>query len=141
MSSCSGARPGVGVEDDSPGSPTPPARCRCPGRLLPDPLPELPVDVETALFRIADEALHNVVRHAQARACTVELRSTPGEVELVVRDDGAGIAAEPRAGGVGLGSMRARAARVGGRLVVEPGAPGTVVRAVVPISVPAGAAE
>jgi two-component system NarL family sensor kinase len=105
--------------------------------LLPDPLPDLPVEVETALFRIADEALHNVVRHAGARTCTVELRTGSGSVELVVADDGIGIGAEARDGGVGLGSMRERAARVGGRLVLEPAAPGTVVRAVLPISVPA----
>jgi signal transduction histidine kinase len=104
--------------------------------LLPDPMPALLPEVETALFRIADEALHNVVRHAGARACTVELREVPGAVELVVADDGIGMAGDTRVG-VGLESMRQRAERVGGRLVLEDASPGTRVRALVPGPVPA----
>jgi signal transduction histidine kinase len=102
--------------------------------LVPDPLPELPPEVETALLRIADEALHNVVRHADARACTLELRRVGTAVELVVEDDGIGMPSEVRDGGVGLGSMRQRAERVGGRLVVEDASPGTRVRAHVPVA-------
>src|SRR5574341_910705 len=54
---------------------------------LPDD--QLPVEIETACFRIAQEALNNVVRHARASGAVLELRRQGDELELVVRDDGA----------------------------------------------------
>lgn len=50
----------------------------------------LPPSTELAFYRMTQEALHNVVRHAQARSCTVELRFTPEEICLQVEDDGRG---------------------------------------------------
>jgi two-component system, NarL family, sensor kinase len=78
-------------------------------------LPALPAAVETAVYRVACEALTNVVRHARAAWCWVTLRVGDGEVVLRIEDDGHGFSlpAEP---GVGLRSMRERAAELGGRL-------------------------
>jgi signal transduction histidine kinase len=75
----------------------------------------LPAAVELALYRIATEALTNVARHAHARRCRVSLRTDGDEVALTITDDGHGLAAgaEP---GVGLRSMRERAAELGGRV-------------------------
>jgi two-component system, NarL family, sensor kinase len=90
----------------------------------PEVLPVLPPDVEVAAFRIADEALTNVLRHSGARRCVVRLEVGAG-LRLTVADDGHGLAVSPvpeDGTGVGLGSMRERAARVGGslRLVSAP---------------------
>jgi signal transduction histidine kinase len=93
-------------------------------------------DTEQALFRIAQEALTNVVRHAAAGSVTVHLQRADGRVSLAVDDDGRGF--DPRdpaigARRLGLVSMHERAADLGGTLVVEsaPGE-GTSVRAEVP---------
>src|SRR5262249_30976412 len=80
---------------------------------VPESLPPLPAAVEVACYRIAQEALHNVVKHAQATRCALTL-SVNGALELEVADDGRGLPAQPRAG-VGLGSIRHRAAQVGGQ--------------------------
>jgi len=96
----------------------------------PDFLPPLPGDVEQAAYRIADEALTNVVRHSQASSCI--LRITSGEdltVEIV--DDGRGLP-EQVPGGVGLASMRARAEALGGSLHLDNGH-GTRVAAHLPL--------
>jgi two-component system, NarL family, sensor kinase len=82
---------------------------------------ELPEAVKTALFRIAQEALSNAARHAQATAVAVTLRFEPdGGVTLEVRDDGRGFDAEAAQAvadqGLGLRSMRERAAALGARL-------------------------
>ncbi len=96
-------------------------------------LRDLPAAVEVAAFRIAQEALVNVARHADATRCSVRL-SRNGALELVVEDDGGGVATAARAG-VGLVSMRERAAELGGTLQVAPRpARGTVVRALLPVN-------
>ncbi len=83
----------------------------------PDHLPALPAAVEVAAYRIVQEALTNVVRHAQARACTVCL--TLGDALIVtIRDDGVGLPPGGRAG-VGLTSMRERTAELGGTCQIE----------------------
>ena len=88
--------------------------------------------MEVAAYRIAQEALANVVRHADARACTVALHVAAGQLALDVHDDGRGLAPGARAG-VGLGSMRERAAELGGRCTVEDAlGGGTVVRVRLP---------
>jgi len=81
----------------------------------------LPPTVEQELFWITQEALNNVVKHAQAREVTVRLELGGEEVELEVRDDGAGfeLTEAGRSGGMGLGSMQERAARIGGELAIE----------------------
>jgi signal transduction histidine kinase len=83
----------------------------------PENLPPLPAAVEVAIYRIAQEALTNVVRHAQAKECFVRLILN-GDVTLDIVDDGVGIL-EERSAGVGLYSMRERAAELGGSCVVE----------------------
>jgi signal transduction histidine kinase len=102
------------------------------GVLAPEPLPPLPAAVEVAAYRIVQEALTNVVKHAGARACTVELGLAEG---LVVRvtDDGCGLP-EGRRAGVGTLSMQERAAERGGRLelVARPEG-GTSVTAFLPL--------
>jgi signal transduction histidine kinase len=87
----------------------------------PEQLPALPAAVEVAAYRIVQEALTNVVCHAQARTCVVRLSLLDG-LPLEITDDGVGLPPEPHAG-VGLLSMRERAAEVGGSCAVEP-APG-----------------
>jgi signal transduction histidine kinase len=105
----------------------------------PQSLPPLSAAVEVATYRIAQEAMTNVARHAGAKTCTVALAiDEAGVLSLEVRDDGRGIP-EPQAhsavrAGVGLTSMRERATELGGSLVVEPlPEGGTRVRARLPL--------
>jgi signal transduction histidine kinase len=93
-----------------------------------------PVEIETACFRIAQEALSNVARHAKARHVEVTLTAQDAALELTVRDDGVGFDVERRRSDLGLVGMAERAELVGGRLDVEsaPGA-GTTVRARFPL--------
>jgi len=83
----------------------------------PEDLPNLPAAVEVAVYRITQEALTNVARHAQAHSCVVRL-AVNEEVGLEIFDDGVGIPAE-RSAGVGLSSMRERASELGGSCIVE----------------------
>lgn len=88
-----------------------------------------PPELHTAIYRVAQEALNNVVRHSGATSAYVELVSGPGRVRLLVRDDGCGFEPGPLPSAhYGLRSMRERAAEVGGelRLVSAPGE-GTLV--------------
>jgi signal transduction histidine kinase len=87
----------------------------------PEQLPTLPAAVEVAAYRIMQEALTNVARHAHAHACKVRLAITDA-FHLEISDDGVGFPAESCAG-VGLLSMRERAAESGGSCRVE-SAPG-----------------
>ena len=91
---------------------------------------------ETACFRIAQEAITNVVRHAQATSVTVTLRDSDSGLELSIQDDGVGFdlasATEwtPELGHLGLAGMRERVAIAGGKLTVESSkGQGTMVRA------------
>ncbi len=105
------------------------------------PEARLPAALETTCFRLVQEALTNVARHAGARRVQVDLRVAGGAVEIAVRDDGRGFdvrAARLRgAAGVTLGlvGMEERVALAGGRLEVDsaPGR-GTIVRAHLPLS-------
>ena len=92
-------------------------------------------ETETTLYRIAQEALTNVVKHADARSVRMRLSRSGNRIVLVVQDDGSGFEPESvRDGGVGLLGMRERIALVGGRLTIESteGA-GTMLTAEVPI--------
>jgi signal transduction histidine kinase len=95
---------------------------------------DLPAAVEVAAYRIASEALANVARHARAAGCRVELtRDADRALVVTVTDDGVGIAPGAPAG-VGLVSLRERAAELGGRCSVQcPADGGTVVRAILPV--------
>ncbi|HAE84197.1 MAG TPA: hypothetical protein DCK85_12465 [Ktedonobacter sp.] len=81
-------------------------------------LPALAAAVEVATYRIVQEAMINVVHHAQARTCTIRFALDHG-LEVEVCDDGRGILAGHRAG-VGLTSIRERAAELGGTCEIEP---------------------
>ena len=99
---------------------------------LPPNLPPLPAAVEVAAYRIAQEALTNVARHAQAQNCWLRLRLDGDWLVLQVRDDGRGLPADVR-NGVGLHAMQERAAELGGVCTVESGPAGTVVSAQLPL--------
>lgn len=83
----------------------------------PDVLPPLPAAVEVAVYRIVQEALMNVLKHAQARECSIRLTLTATLV-VEVTDDGKGVPNEYFAG-VGLRSMRERAVELGGACSIE----------------------
>jgi signal transduction histidine kinase len=96
-------------------------------------LPALGTRTETALYRVAQEALHNALRHSGASQVSVRLSRTPRRVAVEVRDDGRGFVTGAPSGGVGLASMRERAAAVGGALTIRSGESGTRVRMTVPV--------
>jgi signal transduction histidine kinase len=96
----------------------------------------LPPEAETALYRIVQEALTNVVKHASARRVSITLVRKEGFAVVVVEDDGQGFEpATTRTGSLGFVGMRERVELVGGRLTVEaaPGA-GTTIAAEVPLT-------
>lgn len=93
----------------------------------------LPAAVEVAAFRITVEALRNAARHADATSCTVTMRRETGRCLVAVADDGGGIPAGAHAG-VGVTSMRERAAELGGAVTIESLASGgTVVSLDLPV--------
>ena len=88
--------------------------------------------LETELFRIAQEAISNAIRHGQAKVIRISVSIAAGQVQLLVEDDGSGPLEHAR-GGVGLGSMRERAARLAGEMTLGCSAAGGVsVRVRVP---------
>jgi signal transduction histidine kinase len=100
----------------------------------PDTLPPLPAAVEVAAYRIATEALTNVTRHARARTARITI-AVDSALELSIVDDG--VAQSPWLPGVGLTSIRERAAELGGTCVAGPTGAGGEVRATLPAAVPA----
>ena len=107
-------------------------------------VPDMPGEVAIACFRIVQEALTNVVRHARAKHVWIELSHAEGLLELVVRDDGEGFdvprTLERAAGGGNLGliGMRERVEILGGHLEINSQAgQGTRIRVVLPLSEPA----
>lgn len=94
----------------------------------------LPPEVETVLYRVVQEALTNVVKHARAEHVSVLLHRKPGKVAAVIEDDGRGfVEAEQSGDGIGLIGMRERVGLVGGRLEVESsGGSGTTIVVEVP---------
>ncbi len=99
------------------------------------PVPRLAEETEVAVYRIAQEALANAVRHADAQCIALSLLVTGGTLELEVRDDGRGFALETTSSrALGLVSMRERALAVGGALEIESGpGRGTTVRLRCPV--------
>ena len=105
-----------------------------------DELPDLTFELGTSCFRIAQEALTNIARHASAKNVWLDVHRKPSAIELSIRDDGAGFDADAacaraaRGGSVGLVSMQERASLAGGSIEIrsEPGT-GTEIRARFPI--------
>jgi len=100
----------------------------------PEGLPPLPAAVEVAVYRIAQEAVTNVIRHADARTCHIRLNLDESEsfLCLEVQDDGRGLSVNRRAG-IGLNSMRERAEELGGTFTFTPvPTGGTLVEARLP---------
>ncbi len=82
--------------------------------------PEFSYEIKEAVYRIAQEALNNIIKHARAKRADLRLSCTEGEIVLEVSDDGVGFASEDSfPGHLGLHSMRERATRLGGTLEVE----------------------
>jgi signal transduction histidine kinase len=97
----------------------------------PDFIPALPSSVEVAAYRIADEALANVVRHSDAKLASVRLTANDGTLEMIITDDGSPTA--PWSPGLGLTSIQTRASEVGGACEAGPTAQGGRVVAVLPL--------
>jgi len=95
-------------------------------------LPEMPAAYEVAIYRIVQEALTNVVKHAQARSCAVRL-AWDESICLNIEDDGIGIPAN-HTSGVGFNSMRERAEELGGTCIITANkASGSLVEARLPV--------
>lgn len=97
----------------------------------PDELPPLSATVEIAAFRIVQEGLTNVLRHARASRCSIRL-SVDGGLVVSVSDDGDGLSEGFRAG-VGISSMRERASELGGDLSVTSAWSGTTISVSLPL--------
>ena len=94
----------------------------------------LPTDVETALYRIVQEALTNIVKHAQASSVSIVLARSPRAITAVIEDDGRGFATEAGTEGLGLLGMGERLALLGGKLKLESSRDaGTTIVAEVPL--------
>jgi len=107
--------------------------------LQPPQFPRFARELETAMFRIVQEALNNVFRHSAARNTWITLKHREGHLMVSVRDDGKGISAgvmegRPDSIGVGLGGMRQRAKEFGGELRLENCNPGMRVQVRIPAS-------
>ena len=104
-----------------------------------EPIERLPREVEIALFRVLQESLTNVYRHASAQSVDVRILCNDEHVTLTVADDGRGIPhdvlarfRDGAASGIGLAGMRERLAEFGGQIKVESSSGGAVVQAVIP---------
>jgi PAS domain S-box-containing protein len=110
------------------------AHCKCTGAF-----DNLSAEVSLCLFRVVQEALHNISKHSRATKVDIEMHGTPKSVHLCVSDDGVGFApntSEPRAG-LGLISMRERVHLVGGKFIIgSKRGFGTRVEATVDLSLP-----
>jgi two-component system, NarL family, sensor histidine kinase LiaS len=93
----------------------------------------VPMMLEDVIYRVTQEALNNVVRHANAKCVTVSLEETNDAIQLVVQDDGQGFDPEQVRQGLGLVGMRERVKSVGGLLNIESGEAGTRLCAEFPL--------
>ena len=95
---------------------------------------ELTEDHKTCIYRIVQEALHNIVQHANARNVRIAVTQEPDRLLLSIQDDGRGFN-PPQERGMGLIGMEERVSALGGRLVVESASgEGTVLRVVLPLT-------
>jgi signal transduction histidine kinase len=116
--------------------------------VLPDPAAgadSLTPELETTIYRVVQEALTNVVKHAQATSARVFVGVTDHHAVVEVQDDGKGFDATAQPSGFGLAGMRERVYLAGGELRIEPGESGTTMRARLPTGAaprqPASAAD
>ena len=105
--------------------------------VVPAELGRLKPEIETAIFRIIQEAVTNIFRHSGARNSSVSLVETNGSIVVTVRDDGKGfeeqvIQLSPDSLGIGIGGMRQRVTELGGSLRLANAHPGTIVEVVIP---------
>jgi signal transduction histidine kinase len=105
--------------------------------LEPEEFPRLGEELETTVFRIVQEALTNVFRHAEARKACIHLILTEGQISVTVADDGKGIPeciTDFEAGklGVGISGMRQRVKQLDGELRLRNASPGTLLEATIP---------
>jgi signal transduction histidine kinase len=95
---------------------------------------DLPEEHKTCIYRVVQEALNNVLRHAQASAVQISLQQHPGELLLNIQDDGAGFDAQ-RVRGLGLLGMEERTRHLGGTFGVDSHAGrGTILKVVLPLT-------
>jgi PAS domain S-box-containing protein len=106
--------------------------------MTPESFPRLPLEIETAIFRVVQEALTNVYRHSRSSNARVEIERLSDTIVLRIRDFGKGVPfssplkrTEPTLG-VGITGMRERVRQLGGELTVKRAEPGTLVEAHVP---------
>jgi signal transduction histidine kinase len=95
----------------------------------------LPMDMETAIFRIIQESMTNVHRHSQSKTAAVTLSRTAHEIIVEIQDQGVGIPTE-LAQGVGLRGMRERVRQFRGSLSIAPTHPGTQILVQLPVPPP-----
>ena len=96
--------------------------------------PHLDDSVSSALLRVAQEALVNVHRHSQAQSAKVELKNKSHQIELIISDDGVGMAANAgHPSGIGVSGMRHRIESNGGHFEIRDLNPGTMIRATIPV--------
>ena len=112
----------------------------------PEEFPRLAPEVETAVFRIIQEALTNVFRHSGAAKACITLTKYPDHVAVSIRDFGKGIAAHivelrPGSVGIGLGGMRQRAKEFGGELRLKNAQPGTLIEVTIPLKMEGSQAQ
>ncbi|MEU8661131.1 sensor histidine kinase, partial [Actinoplanes philippinensis] len=107
----------------------------CTVELLVDgPVEALPAAVEVAAYRVVSEALTNVAKHAEAQRCSVHVHCADDALTIDVTDDGVGLP-NPIHAGVGISSMRERAAELGGDCTISAASPhGTVIRLCIPVT-------
>src|SRR5262249_38321662 len=106
--------------------------------IQPQTFPRLRGEMENAIFRVVQEGLTNVVRHAQSESARVDVDKQSEAVIVRVRDYGRGMPADMLAGkklGVGIAGMRERIRQFGGELTVTRSEPGTLVEAKIPLFV------
>jgi signal transduction histidine kinase len=95
----------------------------------------LAAELETTVYRLVQEALTNVAKHAHAENARLAVGYLDGRLRIEVADDGEGFDADATTDGFGLAGMRERVQLSGGQLAVQSGESGTTVTAILPLSV------
>jgi PAS domain S-box-containing protein len=108
---------------------------------FPEELDRLPLELETALFRIVQEALTNIQRHSGSEVARIRIERRSQALQLEIEDEGRGMPPALRsdqgmirASGVGIAGMRERVSELGGRMQIQSRDEGTMIRATLPIS-------